>query len=238
MQNNKIDKLISYCQQSQQELKAMLDKELQEQGRQTINKDGFLYSMGTHPVLLVSHLDTVHNKLPTDIYVDRSDPDSPDGDLRCRNDVGVGGDDRAGIFIVMEMIKHFDCHVLFCEDEEQHGIGAGKFTESNIYPDVQFIVEFDRRGRDDAVFYGCNNTEFTVFVTSFGFQEQVGSFSDISLVAPHLGIAAVNLSSGYYEAHSEREFVRLGDVDSIIERAVPLISDVSTRYEYPKSHNA
>jgi len=40
------------------------------------------------------------------------------------------------VFIVMELIKELDCHVLFTEDEEAGGQGAIKFSRSGISPDV------------------------------------------------------------------------------------------------------
>ena len=212
-------------------MKSILTEELQAVGRETVVNDGFLYSPGTHPVLLIAHTDTVHEErrgMPMDIYIDKSDHDNP----VLRSQYGVGGDCRAGIHIIMEIIKTLDCHVLFCEDEEKGCIGARKFCKSDIRPDVQFIVEFDRRDRDHAVFYDCENESFIDFVTSFGFNEEQGTFSDISYIAPHLGISAVNLSSGFYNAHTEREYIDLNDIDSIIERAIHLINDVSKEYEY------
>ena len=132
----------------------------------------------------------------------------------------------------MELIKELDCHILFTEDEEAGGQGAIKFSRSGISPDVQYILEFDRKGCDDAVFYNCDNPGFTEFVDDYGFIESTGTFSDISYIAPALGIAAVNLSSGYYRAHTRQEYIRISDVESIIERAARLISNVETRYEY------
>ena len=92
--------------------------------------------------------------------------------------------------------------MLFCEDEETGGHGARAFTQSGIAADVHYIVEMDRRGDNDAVFYECDNPEFTEFVCSFGFSEEAGSFSDISVIAPYLKRAAVNISAGYYWAVS------------------------------------
>jgi di/tripeptidase len=233
MKNTDIEKLISYCLPEQMILKVILTDELKAMGREVISQDGFIYSPGSHSVLLVAHMDTVHERysgMPTDIYIDKSDPACPLGVLRSER--GVGGDDRCGVYIVMEVIKRLDCHVLFCEDEEKSGIGASRFCQSGISPDVQFIVEFDRQGSDDAVYYGCSNNDFVQFVESYGFKERHGSFSDISIIAPHLGIAAVNLSSGFYNAHSVDEFIRLDDIEPIIDRAIPLIADVSRRYEY------
>jgi di/tripeptidase len=233
MKNTDIEKLISYCLPEQMALKAILTDELKAMGREVISQDGFIYSPGSHSVLLVAHMDTFHEErrgMPTDINIDKTDPDSPLGVLW--SETGVGGDDRCGVYIVMEIIKRLDCHVLYCEDEEKYGIGARKFCQSNISPDVQFIVEFDRQGNDDAVYYGCCNNDFVQFVDFYGFKERHGSFSDISIIAPHLGIAAVNLSSGFYNAHLESEYIRLDDLEPIIDRASPLIADVSRRYEY------
>ena len=193
-----------------------------------MSQNGFLYSPGRHPVLLVAHLDTVHRQTPKMFCIDTTE--SPDGDLWCEE--GIGGDDRCGVFIIMELINELDCHVLFTEDEEIGGRGAIQFSNSGIEPDVQFIVEFDRQGNSDAVYYGCDNPEFINFVERYGFQRNEGTFSDISYIAPALGIAAVNLSSGYYHAHSRQEFIRIADVDSIIERAARLLSKVDTKYEY------
>jgi hypothetical protein len=161
-------------------------------------------------------------------YIDKTD--SADGDLWCEE--GIGGDDRCGVFIIMELLKELDCHVLFTEDEEVGGQGAIRFCESGISPNVQFIVEFDRQGKDDAVFYNCDNPDFMAFVERYGFREEIGSFSDISYIAPALAIGAVNLSSGYYHAHSHREIIRIADVESVIKRATRLISNVSTKYKY------
>ena len=228
MEKEKIDKLMSYLCLAQDELKLVLKNELDTMNRATIWDDGFLYSPGTHPVLLVAHLDTVHEALPTEIRVDTTA--NTNGDLSCEE--GIGGDDRCGVYIVMEIVKYLNCHIIFCEDEEKHGTGAEKFTHSGIRPDVQFIVEFDKSGRDDCVFYGCENRDFVNFVEQYGFIETRGTFSDISWIAPALNIAAVNLSSGYYNAHTKEEYIRLDDVESVIERAIPLIADVSKKYEY------
>ena len=233
MEEENIDKLVSYLRLTQDELKLKLKTELEVLGRETCWNNGFLYSPGTHPVLLIAHLDTFHKKLPTEFYVDDAEPKSrPGGDLRCKGGMGIGGDDRCGVYIVMEIIRQLNCHVLFCEDEEIGRIGAEKFSRSEIRPEVQFIVEFDRRGKDDAVFYDCKNEDFIKFVEQFGFSRAEGTFSDISTIAPELKIAAVNLSSGYYEAHIDTEYIRLDEVESVIERAIPLIADVSKKYEY------
>ena len=69
-----------------------------------------------------------------------------------------------------------------------------------------------------------------------GFQTEIGSFSDISIIAPALGIAAVNLSSGYYNAHTLHEYINRKHLDAVIQKIGEIIADASKedfpRYEY------
>ena len=178
---------------TQPALKKALTNELKKLNFNPKSEDGFVYAKGDIPVLLVAHMDTVHREpVQTICYSnDRKIIMSPEG---------IGGDDRAGCYMILEILKKHKCHVLFCEDEETGGKGAHLFTQntqstqSNITPKINYIIELDRRGSNDAVFYDCENPEFTEFVTEFGFKEALGSFSDISIIAPHLGIAAVDVS--------------------------------------------
>ena len=48
----------------QKDLKHYLAGHLKKLGYETVKKKGFLYAEGTVPVLLVAHLDTVHNEPP------------------------------------------------------------------------------------------------------------------------------------------------------------------------------
>ena len=196
---------------SQERLKQALETELIENGYAVRKQRGFLYAEGTVPVLLVAHLDTVHRTQPETICY------SADG-TAMMSPQGIGGDDRAGVYMILRLIQSCHCHVLFCEDEETGGHGARAFTKSGIKPDVNYIVELDRTGSNDAVFYQCRNRQFERHINSFGFQTAFGSFSDISILAPHLNLAAVNLSTGYYHAHQPGEYVRLDKVEELIGR--------------------
>ena len=225
----KIKQFKRICRLSQKDLKSTLAATLRETYAEVVSADGFLFARGAFPVLLVAHLDTVHRSLPTAIYFDRKS-----GALSAAE--GIGGDDRAGVYIILELIKRFPCSVLFCEDEEVGGVGADAFARSPLAASVKpdFIVEFDRKGARDAVFYDCDTPEFTAFVTADFFREEWGSFSDISVIAPALGVAAVNLSCGYHSPHTLAETVHPAEVDAIIEAAAALLArhTEGTAYEY------
>lgn len=210
----------------QPELKKYLHRYLISQKYKPVSMDGFVYAEGEIPVLLVAHMDTVHFDSPGVICkggMYNSIWMSPNG---------IGGDDRAGVYMVAEIIKTLKCHVLFCEDEETGGVGARKFTKSGILPDVNHIIEFDRMGANDAVFYSCDNTEYTGFIESFGFKFAYGSFSDISTIAPYMGTAAVNLSAGYFNPHTKYESVNFNIVHHNMSRAIAIIKATDRKFTY------
>ena len=91
-----------------------------------------------------------------------------------------------------------------------------------------------RKGKNDAVFYRCANPNFETYISDKGFKTAQGSFSDISVVALELELAAVNLSSGYYHAHTLHEYINRAELDDIICKVVDIISDVPhlPRFEY------
>ena len=216
---NEIETILKH---TQEELLVFLEHFLSiNKFPQTVTKD-YIYAQGDIPVMVVAHLDTVHKAPPTEIYYSK--------DLTTLiSPTGIGGDDRAGVFIIMELIlKGFRPHILFTCDEEIGGLGAQKFVEDfrDNKLELKYILEFDRKGFDDCVFYDCDNKDFIKYITSFGFTEQYGTFSDISIIAPALSIAAVNLSSGYYRAHTDTEYINILDIEEIINKASCILNDV------------
>jgi hypothetical protein len=145
---------------------------------------------------------------------------------------GIGGDDRAGVYMILQILRQVNCHVLFCEDEECGGRGASAFTKSGILPDVNYIVELDRKGENDAVYYGCDNQDFREYVAEFGFREAFGSFSDISILAPYLKTAAVNLSTGYYNAHRNHVLIDTQVMATNTERVIEMVMTPTEHYTY------
>lgn len=217
------------CRMSQKTLKKFVERRLKLTHKDVFVGDGFVYAQGKFPVLLVAHLDTVHSELPKTISITKiaNAISSPQG---------IGGDDRCGVYMVLEVVKKFNCSVLFCEDEEVGAVGAQKFTKSETAEGLtwNYIIEFDRKGSKDAVFYDCANDDFEKFITKEFFKTAYGSFSDISVLAPHFGCAAVNLSCGYYEAHTKNEYVVFPEMEKSIEEALKILGRTTEKdvYEY------
>ena len=197
--------------------------------------DRFILVRGEAPIMLVAHLDTVHTEPVRDICK------SENGEI-LMSPQGIGGDDRCGVYALASCYESAKKKpwLLFTCDEEIGGVGAKAFVtayEKGQLPDkladLKLIVEIDRRGKDDAVYYDCDNMEFEDYITSKGFKTEYGSFSDISHIAPALGVAAVNLSSGYYNAHTEHEYINREHLNATIKRVDEIIEDAG-QSDFPK----
>lgn len=216
------------CRMSQKTLKKHMRKMLEERYDEVIYADGFVFAKGTVPILLVAHMDTVHKELPRIIELNNGKISSPQG---------IGGDDRCGIYMISKIIEKHHCSVLFTEDEEIGGVGADKFVHHSCLNGLEFnyAIELDRRGKNDAVFYECDNPEFEDFITEDGdWKTDFGSYSDICDVAPALGCAAVNLSCGYYNAHTKNEYVVFSEMEANIKKVCKLIERTTEndKFEY------
>ena len=229
--------LEMFLKPTQDELFSMLRK-LYKGNKGFFSKDNFILIEGDAPILLVAHLDTVHEEPVKTICK------SDDGNILMSPE-GIGGDDRCGVFV---LVNAFDMSVnkpflLFTCHEEIGGVGAEKFCRAHqlgklpkALDELKLIVEVDRKGNRDAVYYDCFNPELEKYITSKGFNTAVGSFSDISLIAPELDVAAVNLSGGYYNAHTLHEYINRKHLNNTLSKVVEIISDTAQeifpKYEY------
>ena len=209
-------------------------------GNTVSSKGSYILVPGDVPIMLIAHMDTVHKESVKQICKTHN------GNI-LMSPQGIGGDDRCGVFALVKAHKAADISkkpwLLFTCDEEIGGVGAEKFCEHHRkgklpkeLDGLKLLVEIDRKGERDAVYYECGNEEFEEYITSKGFETEYGSFSDISVIAPELGVAAVNLSSGYYNAHTLHEYINRAHLNATIEKVISIVADASAedfpKYEY------
>ena len=226
--------LEDFIRPTQKKLFKLLCKKFK--GKAILSKGNFILVRGTAPVMLVAHLDTVHTKPVKQICA------SSDGNI-LMSPQGIGGDDRCGVFALVKIYQSAQVKpwLLFCCNEEVGGLGAQHFCQAHSQGSLpkeldalKFLIEIDRKGANDAVFYDCDNPDFEDYITGKGFQTALGSFSDISLLAPELRVAAVNLSSGYYNAHTLHEYINVSELNETIRRVGEIIAEAFElpRFEY------
>ena len=189
--------------------------------RNIISTKEYIVAEGSIPICLVAHLDTVNENPPEEIFYDQEQRVMWSPDL-------LGADDRAGVYAIIRILSDgYRPHIIFTTDEEKGCAGASTLvTQEPNCPleKIKAIFQLDRRGSEDCVFYDCDNPDFVKYIESFGFVEASGTFSDISIIAPEWEVAAVNLSVGYYNEHTNHEYLRLDELETTIERVEQMLA--------------
>ena len=162
----------------QKSLKKVLSSSLRRNYKKVVETPEYIYAVGDIPIALVAHMDTVFKSPPRNIYFDTDKGViwSPEG---------LSADDRAGVFAILNILKKgYRPSVIFTTDEEIGAVGATKMVMDIGEPlsELKYIIQLDRRGEKDCVFYDCDNKEFVTYIENFGFKEAMGSFSDISMI--------------------------------------------------------
>ena len=220
--------LYTLLKADEKQVRKIIKKILKENGYKVVAREDFIYAEGTVPVLLVGHYDTVAE---SPRYI-KNDDGVLSGMMNGRPHQ-LGADDRAGIYAILETIRNHHCHVLFTGGEERGGIGAEAFTRSEIKPAVNYVLQFDRKGSNDAVYYWAENEDFEKFIADRGWKKAEGTYTDIVDLCPYLGVMGVNLSIGYKNEHTTSETLDT-DVMNLNIKRIPALLD-GERFEYKES---
>lgn len=212
-----------FFQMTQKELLMAMKGYLEQRYDNVIATKDYVVAIGDIPIALVAHLDTVFKYPPEEIYYDR-----------VKNvmwsPAGLGADDRAGVYAIAQILKaNLRPTVILTTEEEKGCIGAFNLVcdIKDAPTDLKYIIELDRQGADDCVFYSCDNTEFEEYVEDFGFRTSIGSYSDISAICPQWRVAGVNLSIGYIDEHSYSETLHITHLFNTIHKVKKMLKKAS-----------
>lgn len=224
MGSNEFHTFEQLCGLSQAALKRTLSTYLKTKYPDVVETKDYIYAEGTIPIALCAHMDTVFKNPATEVYYDRQKN-------VIFSPMGLGADDRAGVYAILQIIKRgYRPHIIFTTDEEVGAQGALELSKIECpFKELNYIIQLDRRGSNDCVFYDCDNRDFVDYVEPFGFVEAFGSFTDISMICPAWEVAGVNLSVGYRDEHSVSEVLFVGHLLATIEKTIDMLEDKETR---------
>lgn len=218
--NNEFNIIKSLVTSTQGKLLKNMRVYLESKYDKVIATKDYIVAIGDIPIALVAHLDTVFISPVKNLYYDQKEGVlwSPEG---------LGADDRAGVFAITQILKTgLRPSVIFTTDEERGGVGASILASFDCpIPNLKYIIELDRRGIDDCVFYDCGTKDFIAYIESFGFTWDWGSFSDISFLCPAWDVCGVNLSIGYQNEHSEIETLHIEYMFNTIDKVITMLSE-------------
>jgi hypothetical protein len=180
---------------------------------------------------VVSHMDTVHSIYEKfKIYETNGIMFAFDGKLKKQ--VGIGGDDKVGVFITLEALERFDnIKVAFFVDEEV-GCHGSRAADMKFFDDVGFVLQCDRKGYGDFVneiyqtkLYGQDFSDaISKTITKYKYEETSGGITDVGQLKDNgLSVACANMSCGYYNPHTAGEYIEVSEVGLTHDMVMELI---------------
>lgn len=222
---------MSIAKMTENELFVSLYDYLQE-NNYNVHKDignHYMFAQGKSKTCLVAHLDIAFQYPPKKFYRSKINKNV------VTASTGLGADDRAGVYAIMALIdRGLRPSIIFTTGEEIGGMGAMALIQDfpKIPISADFLLEMDRKGKSQSVYYNCGNKEFETYINSFGFTTYNGIFSDIYILAPAWDIAAVNVSIGYENEHTVKERLNCKYLDLTIEKVNDIILSESKYYNF------
>ena len=189
---------------------------------------------------IVAHTDTVHD-IHKYYKVFEDDGCIFAFNAETGKQVGVGGDDKVGIWIALEMLMSFDkIKCAFFHSEEIGCVGSSK-ADMKWLKDVGYCLQADRRGSTDFInsisgklYSKAFKKALKPILKEYGYKESSGAITDIGQLAENgIGVCVANMSCGYYEPHSDEEIVEFDDASRCLDMVEMIVAELGCdKYEY------
>ena len=192
----------------------------------------------TYPCV-AAHMDQVQDFHSKDFTVVEIGGDLIGWSPRSHKQQGLGADDKNGIYICLEMLRRFDAIKVAFFVGEEVGCKGSSQVDLKFFEDCRFIIEPDRRGSSDLItsmFCGgvCSDKFIEdIHYKDYGYKETSGTVTDVGeLTERGVGISCLNLSCGYYEAHTDHEITVLPDLANCLEFVSDIIENCTAVYPF------
>ena len=183
------------------------------------------YAQAGQPLQVKTRISTINKK--HEIYVDG---------------MGIGGDDKAGVLIALSMFSHLDTLKACFFLEEEIGCKGSSNLNKDWFNDVGYVIGYDSPDLNRAA-YSCSGVNlfnanfFKTYMQDIckkhgltKFQSE--PFTDVKEIREKTNIICMNFGSGYYNAHSDREYCVIEDMDTACRMGIELIKFIGlTRHE-------
>ena len=210
--------------------------------------------------MFISHTDTVHNIVDEIVvkeeYLIRPytfGKDFGQEQILCLKaydtngkPTGIGGDDKCGIFICLELLRSLDKVKIALFVSEETGCHGSKMVNLDFLTDVGYCTQYDAPG-NHLISHSCMGTVLFNLESDFfkiayksiyeGFGNemlvQAHPYTDIMMIKKKSDIACLNMSCGYYNMHTPNEFVCISDVEKSIVAGKNMVDHLGLKkYEF------
>lgn len=163
--------------------------------------------------------------------------------------VGIGGDDKCGVFACLTLLKELpNLKAAFFVSEETGCHGSNK-SDPEFFKNVGYGIQFDAPenwmitekcfgqilfDRDSEFFEVCDKV-LTEGMVKEDMDYMVHPYTDVYALRGKFNFSCINFSIGYYEYHSRNEYVVVEDVFNGIEMGRKMIELLGNKLHYKKA---
>ena len=178
---------------------------------------------GTVPCV-AAHIDTVHPLRPVEMV-------QQDGILFGLDENGqrtcIGADDKAGVYICLELLERFDHIAVALFAAEEIGCVGADHAPAAWFDDVGYVIEFDCPGYGLVSYTSsgtrlcANDGEFIqtaapVLQTHGLTRWQHHPFTDVMALRRRFNFSCLNLASGYRNWHRSDDYVVVEEAQAAV----------------------
>ena len=200
---------------------------------------------------VVAHMDTVH-EIRKIIVKEREQSSIHPGILYAVTEddrqTGIGGDDKAGIFVCLELLLHFGVIKAAFFVAEEVGCLGSYLSDKHFFENVGYAIQFDAPFNNWVSWYSDGEKLFNIESEFFEKIEPIfikempeydrkkclGShpYTDVCALKRLYDFSCINYSVGYYDMHSHLEYVIINETFGCLEMAKNMVKSLGNK-KYP-----
>lgn len=214
-----------------------------------VDKIGNIYvTKGTaeHYPCFVSHTDTVHSIDHGLTVIETRDEESNITILTGVNKEtlkpsGIGGDDKCGVYLCLEMLDTFENVKLAFFVSEEIGCVGSRMADPDFFSNVGYAIQYDSPEGNSMSYtlmsrqlFG-KETDFGTKVSGLIIESGIDKwayhpYTDIWQLLEKFDFSCLNLAAGYYNMHRSNEYVIVEDVQNSYELGVKLVEELGENF--------
>ncbi len=189
--------------------------------------------------LVCCHMDTVIGKPlnSRNIFIKNDDGKLTAWNKKTKKQCEIGGDDSTGVIACLELLRDKEVEELKCIFFSQEEIGTVGSHAINLQAlsNVGYMIEVDRKGSSDVIknYYGRSmisdefETVLEPIMKDYDFSFAKGVYTDVcTLKKRDVDVCAINVSAGYYNAHTNDDSINIKELKHTIE----FVKEIVTTY--------
>ena len=198
--------------------------------------------------LVLAHTDTVHDIVEMEVREEYLPNSQGESKLALKaytkedgSPTGIGGDDKAGVFICLQLLEKFDVIKAFFPVAEETGCHGSRGANEEFFKNVGYAIQFDSTENDTmslslmGVKLFEEKSEFfnktRNVILEHGFTEwRHHPYTDTMILKEKFNFACLNFAAGYYNYHTCNEYVVVEDVINSINLGENVIKKLGNSF--------